>query len=259
MANRVLRNWTDSELMDGLSPGAEVFFTRLIMVADDYGSYHANPKLLKAGLFPLKTYSDVKVAEWLLECVDVGLILEYEVAGRSYIRIKNFGQRMRNMRNKFPEPENVVADNSQKVAANGGESRPETRNQKLETESEKETESESESASAQVVVWPTFEDWWEAYGKKVNVGKCKKKWEQIPHPAREKIMAHTGEYVKATPELQYRKHPLTYLNNESWNDEIIQRTNGKSGIANDLRHTVDSIDALVANRDYSRTRHGGSG
>lgn len=141
MANRVLRDWTDSDAMDNLSPGAEVFFTRLIMKADDYGSYHANAKLLKAGLFPLKAYSDVKVAEWLDECITVGLVFRYHVGGRTYIRIKNFGQRMRNMKNKFPEPENEVADNSPQVAADGGESPPETRNEKLESRNEKpETE-----------------------------------------------------------------------------------------------------------------------
>lgn len=255
MANRVLRDWTDSEVMDNLSPGAEVFFTRLIMRADDYGSYHANPKLLKAGLFPLKTYSETKVAEWLNECIDAGLVFEYEVAGKTYIRIDKFGQRMRNMRNKFPEP---LSDKSPQVAANGRKSPPETRNQKLETETRNESETETESASAQVDVWPRFDDWWDLYDKGRSKAKCKKKWEKISQEVREEIMIHTGDYVRATPDKQYRKDPTTYLNNESWNDEIIVRTNGK-GIAKDLQHTVAAIDNIVADRDYSRTGQRGSG
>lgn len=33
-------------------------------------------------------------------------------------------------------------------------------------------------------------------------------------------MAHVPSYVKSTPNKSYRKYPMTYLNNESWLDEI---------------------------------------
>lgn len=137
MANRVLRDWTDSEAMDTLSPGAEVFFTRLVMKADDYGSYHANPKLIRAGLFPLKAYTDVKVGEWLDECITAGLVFTYVVDGRKYIRIKNFGQRLRNMRNTFPKP---LDDDPPQVAASVSESPPETETKQKRNETESETE-----------------------------------------------------------------------------------------------------------------------
>lgn len=248
---RLLRNWTDSEAMDSLSPQAEVFFTRLIMVADDHGSYHANPKLLKAGLFPLKAYSDVKVSEWLDECITAGLIYKYEVGGKTYIRIDNFGQRLRNMRNLFPAP---IEKNSPQVAASRGESAPEVE-EETEEEKEDESEIENEVEAATAEVWPRFDDWWDLYDKKTGRPKCEKLWKKIPHPARADIMAHTEQYVKATPDKQYRKNPTTYLNNESWNDEIIDRTHG-TGIAKELKHTVDSIDALIASRDYSRAGPG---
>ena len=65
MPNRVLRDWTASEKMDKLSQGAEVFFTRLIMKADDYGLYYGNPKLLNSALFPLREYDNSQVLKWL--------------------------------------------------------------------------------------------------------------------------------------------------------------------------------------------------
>jgi hypothetical protein len=34
-------------------------------------------------------------------------------------------------------------------------------------------------------------------------------------------MEHLELYVRSTPDIQYRKNPLTYLNSESWNNEII--------------------------------------
>lgn len=104
MANRILRDWTTSEAMDSVSLEAEVFFTRLIMKADDYGSFYANPKLLKAALFPLREVSWQQIGSWVFECTEAGLIFPYEVEGKEYIRIINFKQRLRQMRNVFPHP-----------------------------------------------------------------------------------------------------------------------------------------------------------
>lgn len=134
MAKRLLKDWTASTKIDSISLEAEVFFTRLIMKADDYGSYYANPKLLKAGLFPLRELSLKKIAGWVAECVEAKLILSYEVGGKDYIRIMDFGQRLRNQRNAFPHP--VV--NPPRVAANGGELRPEVEEKRRELEIEEE-------------------------------------------------------------------------------------------------------------------------
>ena len=53
MPTRMLRDWTDSLKFDGLSAEAERLFARLLMKADDYGRYHADPRLVRAGCFPL--------------------------------------------------------------------------------------------------------------------------------------------------------------------------------------------------------------
>lgn len=135
MAKRVLKDWTASERMDSISLEAEVFFTRLIMKADDYGSYYANIKLLKAALYPLKEVTRDQVRAWLMECIKADLILMYEVDGKGYIRIKDFGQRLRNMRNCFPHPPDT-GGNSQQVAADRGECPPETKRNEVETEDE---------------------------------------------------------------------------------------------------------------------------
>lgn len=104
MANRVLRDWTASDSIDKLSAEAEVFFTRLIMKADDFGRFHANPKLLIAGLFPLKYYTMDQVRAWRDECVSVGLLNLYQDEGKEFLEIRNFGQRLRNMSSKYPAP-----------------------------------------------------------------------------------------------------------------------------------------------------------
>ena len=104
-ANRILKDWTESDKVNTLSANAEVFFTRLIMKADDYGVFHGNPKLLKANLFPLKdAMRDTDITRWIIECSTAGLILVYKVSEREYVQIINFGQRLRSMRSKYPLP-----------------------------------------------------------------------------------------------------------------------------------------------------------
>jgi len=216
MANRVLRDWTASEAIDLLSEGAEIFFTRLIMKADDYGSFHSNPKLIRAALFPLKEYKDAIISKWVNECIDAKILFAYTVDGKEYLRIVNFGQRLRNMRNTFPQP----VDDPLTIRR---ESPPETKR----NETESETETKETAASGEVTVWPSFEDFWNLYDKKQDRPKCESKWKKIKQAAREKIMEHLELYVRSTPDIQYRKNPITYLNNESWNDEIII-SNGNS-------------------------------
>jgi len=218
MANRILRDWTASESIDNLSPEAEVFFTRLIMKADDYGSFYSNPKLIRAALFPLKEYKDITISKWVNECIAAGVLFAYTADGKEYLRIINFGQRLRNMRSTFPQPDS----NTQQSAASRRESPPETKRNEVETETETKANAAS---SGELVVWPSFEDFWNLYDKKQDKPKCIKKWNTINQAAREKIMQHLELYIRATPDIQYRKNPLTYLNNESWENEIIS-TNG---------------------------------
>lgn len=106
MPNRILRDWTDSDNVNKLSAGAEIFFTRLIMKADDFGCFYSDVRLLKAHLFPLKLdiIIETEVLDWVSECVKAGLILLYEVANKKYLEIVNFKQRLRTANRKFPAP-----------------------------------------------------------------------------------------------------------------------------------------------------------
>lgn len=235
---RLLRDWTDSETMNELSAEAEVFFTRLIMKADDYGSFYANPKLLKANLFPLRdTLKDATVTKWINELTRAGLLFTYVHEGKSYIRIINFGQRLRNMRNTFPQPD----INSPQVAANGS-NRPPELEEEVEEEREEEKEVEVEGASA-MCVWPTFNDFWNTYDKKVDRPKCEAKWKKLNQGAREKILEHLVLYIPSTPDVQYRKNPLTYLNSESWNNDIITAIPAKNGVT--AQGTLNRLNSYV--------------
>jgi hypothetical protein len=69
MPNRILRDWTDSYTVEPLSAEGERLFVRLIMKADDFGRYHADPRLVRAGCFPLLiNLRDAEILHWIAEC-----------------------------------------------------------------------------------------------------------------------------------------------------------------------------------------------
>ena len=68
--------------------------------------------------------------------------------------------------------------------------------------------------------------WWDMYGKKIDRAKCFKKWQKMTDAERDACIAATPAYVASTPDLQFRRHPATYLNNKSWENQIIPRNNG---------------------------------
>lgn len=69
----------------------------------------------------------------------------------------------------------------------------------------------------------TFDQFWELYDKKIGRKACEKKYKAVSEPDRVKIADHLPKYKTAQPDKQFRKDPETFLNNASWNDEIITR------------------------------------
>lgn len=96
-------------------------------------------------------------------------------------------------------------------------------NKGKETKESKEKEINKESE---------FEIFWNVYDKKVDSKKCKHKFIQLPDTDIEKILNTIHPYVRANPDRQFRKNPLTYLNGNCWNDEIIFKSpqNGTNNV-----------------------------
>ena len=85
----------------------------------------------------------------------------------------------------------------------------------------KKIEKEKSSAKKEKI-HRDFEDFWTRYDKRVgNKDKVLKKWLNLTDIDRECIFNTLDDYIKSTPEKKYRKNVETYLNNKSWNDEII--------------------------------------
>ncbi len=107
MPRRMLRDWTDSESVNSLSAFSESLFVRLIMKADDYGCFHALPSLVRSFCFPLReNMRNSEVSRGIDELRAAGLIAVYAGGdGKPYLQILNFGQRLKQSRHRFPEPQ----------------------------------------------------------------------------------------------------------------------------------------------------------
>ena len=83
---------------------------------------------------------------------------------------------------------------------------------------DKEEEREKEYNNAQCA--DDFENFWSLYGKKRDRKRCMQRWKKLKQSDKDKIFETLPAYIASTPDVQFRKNPSTYLNNESWNDEI---------------------------------------
>lgn len=95
----------------------------------------------------------------------------------------------------------------------------------------------------------TFDEFWELYDKKVgDKTKIKKKFESINETERQKIIEHLPLYKESTPDKKFRKDPQTYINNKSWNDEIIQShgTGRKNNQRQPTQQELADLTSVVA-------------
>lgn len=124
MPNRVIREGIlTSEAINNLTPGAELFYRRLMNKADDFGRYDGRPAILLGELYALKlekgevSIDDVK--GWIAECEAEGVVTTYDSGGKRCIVIHKFDQRVRAAASKWPQPPSDDST-SRTIAANVG-------------------------------------------------------------------------------------------------------------------------------------------
>jgi len=74
------------------------------------------------------------------------------------------------------------------------------------------------------IVDTQFEEFWDLYDYKKSRDKAEKAWKSLNKEEKDLALQHAPLYAQSTPDKQFRKHPTTYLNSKSFNDEIIERT-----------------------------------
>lgn len=136
---------------------------------------------------------------------------KFKVEDGLYYNERMFNETIR--RQKFSESRRNNAKSPKK------ESTSEAYAKHMETETENRTITINENINID------FEWFWNDYDKKVgDKQKLKKKWNKLTDEERQNAMNYLDLYKQAVPDKQFRKNPETFLNNKSWNDEIINRS-----------------------------------
>ncbi len=76
----------------------------------------------------------------------------------------------------------------------------------------------------------SFSNFWEEYKKTVGYKRCLAKWNNGSLSKEKKKLAidYLPGYKESKPDKNYRQNPLTYLNGETWNDELIKEETQQS-------------------------------
>lgn len=102
-------------------------------------------------------------------------------------------------------------------------------NQHMKGHMTKHMENENEDVIEDKNINIEFEWFWNEYDKKIgDKQKLKKKWNKLSDEERQNAMNYIDLYKQSQPDKQFRKNPETFLNNKSWNDEIIRATPNNS-------------------------------
>jgi len=216
MPNRQLREGLrTSEQAAALTDAEFRLFILLLTSADDFGRFHADPRLVCSTCFPFGTAKPASIKAALDGLRRLDFIKVYVADGREYMEIQQWDQRRRCNKSKYPDPKGF-----QKLAVEcpspdrGKPPRDEERGTGDEV-----TRNEGPTAKA-------FAVFWKYYPRKEKKKDALKAFEKaVKAPNVEPAMVANGARryadVCARDQAERRHIALatSWLNAERWNDE----------------------------------------
>ena len=142
---------------------------------------------------------------------------------RDGVKYNSIVERNRNNGSKGGRPKNPVKA-KEPSGLSGNPSEP----KKADSVSGNDSDKDSDSDSVNKVTNDRFAEFWDLYGKKTDSSKCKTKFARLTKTEIELLFEKLPAYIKSTPDKQYRKNPITWLNGKCWNDEIMQNSQAQS-------------------------------
>ena len=142
---------------------------------------------------------------------------------RDGVKYNSIVERNRNNGSKGGRPKNPVKA-KEPSGLSGNPSEP----KKADSVSGNDSDKDSDSDSVNKVTNDRFAEFWDLYGKKTDSSKCKTKFARLTKTEIELLFEKLPAYIKSTPDKQYRKNPITWLNGKCWNDEIMQNSQSQS-------------------------------
>lgn len=132
-----------SQKINSISEGAENLFYRILVSVDDFGRYHADPKILKGKTYTLRRVSVQQISKRLGELDRSGLINVYSVNGENYLQVTDFEkfQRFRSdIKRKADFPECVTTRNEHDTTCDVKKRKVEFNKSKSKEEEKRERE-----------------------------------------------------------------------------------------------------------------------
>ena len=142
---------------------------------------------------------------------------------RDGVKYNSIVERNRNNGSKGGRPKNPVKA-KEPSGLSGNPSEP----KKADSVSGNDSDKDSDSDSVNKVTNDRFAEFWDLYGKKTDSSKCKTKFARLTKTEIELLFEKLPAYIRSTPDKQYRKNPITWLNGKCWNDEIMQNSQSQS-------------------------------
>lgn len=110
----------------------------------------------------------------------------------------------------------------------------------------------------------SFERFYEMYGVRKSKAKSLDKWNKLDLDSKRKIFDTLPIYLNDTPEIKFRKHPITYLNQKVWEDydsvESINSINlSEAKKRASMRYsnpTDEMVDTYMTEQGYTRKGKG---
>lgn len=166
------------------------------------------------------------------------------------------GGRPKNLNKTETEPNNNRAETEQKPNQNQSETTEKCVRENIDNILDNNLNLENNNNSLSPLPSPSladaeFERFWNLYDKKQDREKAKSKFKKLSKADKAKIFETLPAYVASTPDKTYRKNPVTYLNNKSWNDEIINRNGARQTSTPSNRQSADLSKFRDESRHYS--------
>jgi hypothetical protein len=185
--------------------------------SDDYGVVKGHPVWLKNQIFPYDDISNNTFAKWIRELETIKSILPFEHNQEKYYFIRTFNNHQKVDRPSLlrnPEPPDNILDT---LASHSRDNLDEIKLNKIKEKEIKENINRS------------FDLFWELYPRKVGKLKAREKFETKYREYKLngdfiKLLLNSIELQKKSKQWQnpeHIPHPLTWLNGERWNDEVI--------------------------------------
>ncbi len=93
---------------------------------------------------------------------------------------------------------------------------------KQQANTEDESANETETLIEDNTIKESFEKFWDLYDRKRDKDKTFKLWCKLNILERASIMVYVPKYKEAQPDKQFRRDPSTFINQKTWESEIIK-------------------------------------